>query len=92
MQQEKQVLINNEPVPMSETKTVLSFKLPTPKWASNVFNYFMIFAMVAALGVSTFSNEIPDATEALINKSLLFGIGVVRILTKAFGIDIKDVG
>jgi hypothetical protein len=92
MENEKTVLINNEAVPESATKTVISFKLPTPKWASVVFNYFLILTMIAALAVSTFSNEIPDVTEALINKSLLFGIGVVRILTKAFGIELKDVG
>ena len=89
---EKQVLINNEAVPVSETKTVLSFKLPTPKWASKIFNYYMVVTMIAALAVTTYANEIPDVTEALINKSLLFGLGVVRILTKAFGIDLKDVG
>jgi len=89
---EKKIVINDKVVPETELKTVVSFKLPTPKWAGLVFNIYLVLTMIAALAVSTFSNEIPDVTEALINKSLLFGIGVVRILTKAFGIDLKDVG
>ena len=89
---EKKIVLNDKVVPNEEMKTVVSFKLPTPKWAGLVFNIYLVLTMIAALAVSTFSNEIPDVTEALINKSLLFGIGVVRILTKAFGIDLKDVG
>ncbi len=84
------VLIDGKAIDISDTKTSLSFKSPSPKWASQVFNIWVTLSMIAALAIVTFSDEIPDDTEAIINKSLLFGTGVMRILTKAFGLEVKE--
>lgn len=84
------VLIDGNPVNLTDTKTTLSFKSPSPKWASQLFNIWVAVSMIAGLAIVTFADEIPDGTEAIINKSLLFGTGVMRILTKMFGLEVKD--
>lgn len=86
----KDVLINGKVVPLSETKTTLSFKYPSPKWASDVFNIWLILATLTTLFMATFADEVPDVSEALVNKIIVFGTGAMRILTKAFGLDVKE--
>lgn len=90
MPQETQVLINNEAIPVSDTKTVISFKSPSPKWASNIFNIWLVIATLATLAMATFADEIPDGIEPLVNKIIVFGTGAMRIITKAFGLEVAD--
>jgi len=40
--------------------------------------------------MATFADEIPDGIEPLINKIIVFGTGAMRIITKAFGLEVKE--
>jgi len=84
----KNVLIDNKVIPVTETKTVLSFKYPSPKWASDIFNIWLVINAVAMLYMATFT--IPEDTEMLILKIMGFGTGAMRIITKAFGLEVKE--
>jgi hypothetical protein len=84
------VIINDNPVKIENTKTVLSFKSPSPKWAGQMFTLWVMVSMIAGLAIVTFADEIPDNTEAIVNKCLIFGTGVMRIVTKAFGLEVKE--
>ncbi len=84
------VLINNEVVPISETKTTFSFKAPTPKWATNIFNSWIAISGVTALILVTFPEYIPAAVDDIASRILIIGTPVLRIVTKAFGVEVKE--
>jgi len=85
---EKKVIIDNIPTPISETKTVLSFKSPSPKWASQVFNVWVGLISIAMLYMATF--DVSEEHQLLVGKIIGFGTGVMRIVTKMFGLEVKD--
>lgn len=87
---QKTVLIQNKVVPISETKTTISFKFPSPKWASDLFNVWLLLATLTTLFMATFADEVPDSIEPLVNKIIIFGTGAMRIITKAFGLEVKE--
>lgn len=94
MDTQKTVLINNEAVPVSETKTktVISFSKPTPQWAKVAFRITFIIT-TAAVGYIAATNAIPQETKyevTLILKLLVDPI--VFGISKMFGIEVKDVG
>lgn len=84
------VLIDGKAIDISDTKTSLSFKSPSPKWASKIFNVWVLIATLTTLAMATFADEIPDGIEPLINKIIVFGTGAMRIITKAFGLELKE--
>lgn len=84
------VIIDNKVVAVDETKVVLNWSAPSPKIASQIFNIWLALATILALGLATFADEIPDGTEALVNKTIVFITGALRIITKAFGLEPKE--
>ena len=86
----KKVLINGKIVETKDTITKLSFKNPSPEWASKLFNWVSALTGVMGLIVVTFADEIPDKVEILIGKCVLVGLPALRIFTKAFGIEVKE--
>lgn len=84
------VIIDNQVVPVEDTKVVLNFSAPSPKIAAQIFNIWLVVATVLALALATFSADIPDGTEALVNKIIVFTTGALRIVTKAFGLEVKE--
>ncbi len=86
----KKVLINGKIVAEKDTVTKLSFKNPTPQWASMLFNIVSALTGIMGLIMVTFADEIPDKTEILIGKIIIVGLPALRIFTKSFGIEIKE--
>jgi len=84
------VIIGNKAVDLKDTKVVLNFHAPSPKIASQIFNIWLALATILALALATFADEIPDGTEALVNKIIVFVTGAMRIITKAFGLEAKE--
>lgn len=90
MNQEKTVLIDNQIVPVSETKTVISFNLPTPLWAKWVFRIVAILTTVA-LFIIAGDPGISDDTKIRVAVYLKGLDMAVLGLSKMFGIT-KDEG
>lgn len=86
----KKYLINGKVVSEKDTTTKLSFKNPTPEWASLLFNIISAITGIMGLIMVTFADEIPDKTEIFIGKIIIVGLPALRILTKSFGIEVKE--
>jgi hypothetical protein len=82
----------SEPIKAAGLKhrTIFSFKQPSPQWARNLFNIWTAFAGVAALILVTFNEYIPSSSDDIVSRILIVGTPALRIITKAFGIEIKD--
>lgn len=87
----KKVIIDDQVVPLSETKTVISFSAPTPKWMSTLFNIVLVAATLVTTGVvSFFSNYMNTETQLLIVSICAYTTFAVRFITKAFGLEVKE--
>lgn len=89
---EKKIVLNDKVVPVSETKTVISFSKPTPEWAKVAFRITFIITTAAVTYIAA-TNTIPKETKyelTLILKLLVDPI--VFGISKMFGIAVKDVG
>ena len=71
-------------------RTKLSFRLPTPKWATNIFNTWIALSGVTALVLVTFHDYIPVITNDVISRVLILGTPALRIITKSFGVELKE--
>jgi len=86
----KKYLINEKIVSAKDTRTKFSFKSPTPQWASNLFNIVMTISAILTLIIVTYPEYINDKTEDLTLRTIAISLPVLRIVTKAFGIEVKE--
>lgn len=87
----KKVLLDGKMVLSKDTKTVpMSFKSPSPAWATNLFNIVMGLSGIVSIVVITFGDYIPDKIEDIAMRSIAISLPILRLITKSFGVELKE--
>jgi len=85
----KRVLIDNRPVPVSQTDTKFGLgqiNKPTPQWATLVFRYILYAAAIGNIVVDLFP-EIPLEIKGMIAMYSVKAVAAVHAITKLFGLE-----